>query len=100
MRNLMDQISAAQRDFVAQAPVVIPFPGPHYGVHIRRWGSGPEITIECDPGYCGIGATLSAREARGLGEALIRAAETIGAGRPAPTTERRENNGASSHDAR
>lgn len=77
MRNLMDQIVIAQRDFVAQAPEVIPFPGPHYGVHIRRWEGGPEITIECDPGYCGIGAALSAREARGLGEALIRAAETI-----------------------
>ena len=77
MRNLMDQIAIAQRNFVAQAKEVIPFPGPHYGVHIRRWESGPEITIECDPGYCGIGATLSAREARGLGEALIRAAETI-----------------------
>jgi len=74
MRRLMDQIYEAQKSFVRQAPEVIPFPRPHYGVHVRMWGEHPGITIECDPGYAGIGVALTPDEARGLGEALIRAA--------------------------
>jgi hypothetical protein len=61
----------------------IPFRGPHCGVHIRRWRdpyslsgwSDPAISVECDPGYCGLGAAMDPGEARRLGSALIRAAE-------------------------
>jgi hypothetical protein len=79
IRKLMDDLFQAQIEFVSQAPNIIPFKGPHYGVHIRIWNESPGITIECDPGYCGIGSSLSSDEARGLGEALIREANTADA---------------------
>jgi len=61
----------------------IPFKSPHCGVFIRRWKNTYEptgwspacISLECDPGYVGIGAALTAGEAYRLGDALLRAAK-------------------------
>lgn len=75
MRRLMDRIRDEQSRFVSYAPEVIGFRPPHHGVHVRLWDGTPGITIECDPGYAGIGAALDPLEALGLGQALIRAAE-------------------------
>lgn len=82
MREAMDIVHRAQKEFTeACGSDALPFKGPHCGVHIRRWKNGrgkypePAITIECDPGYCGIGAALTPSEARRLGAALLRAAD-------------------------
>lgn len=63
------------------ASEIVPFKGPHYGVHVRMWRSNEEgiadtaaISVECHPEYAGIGVGLTHSEAKGLGEALIRAA--------------------------
>lgn len=83
IRQAMDVIHRAQREQIRQhASKPISYRGPHYGVHVRRWRTvtgGWEdrltISIECDPGYCGIGAGLTSTEARGLAGALLRAAD-------------------------
>ncbi len=83
MRDAMDEVHREQQAFTEQyggAP--IDFGAPYCGVHLRKWRnnsqslwSKPLITIECDPGYAGIGATLEPGEARKLAQALLRAAE-------------------------
>lgn len=84
LRPAMDALASEWRAYVERyTRKPIHFPGPHCGVHIREWRapyddegwSEPSISIECDPGYCGIGAAMDPHEARRLGEALIRAAE-------------------------
>jgi len=81
MRTSMDAVHEAQADYTHQyASDPIPFQGPHHGVYVRRWKNAdgwgnPGISIECDPGYCGIGTALTPDEARGLAGALLRAAD-------------------------
>ena len=84
MRRVMDMVHEAQCEQIKNyCGPCIEFKGPHHGVHIRRWRnpngtwSEPMISIECDLGYCGIGSGLTAEEARGLGQALVRAAAAI-----------------------
>lgn len=75
MRDVMSKIHRLHLQYVADnAPEIVPFSGPHHGVHIRVWCQHAAITIECDPGYAGIGAGMTPAEAKGLGEALVRAA--------------------------
>lgn len=75
IRKTMDKMLKYQKIFVEQAPKIIPFKKPCCGVTIRMWNNVPGITIECDPGYCGIGGTLDSVQARMLGEALIEASK-------------------------
>ena len=83
LRSAMDQIRRIWAAYIHQyAGEPILFSGPRCGVHVRKWKNPHEptgwspasISLECDPGYCGIGAAMDPEEAHRLGEALIRAA--------------------------
>ena len=80
LRLAMDILDKEWKKYIriyADSPVA--FDGPHYGVHIRKWkdSNNLSISVEADPGYVGIGATLYASEARGFAKALLRAASKI-----------------------
>jgi len=87
--DCLDALFDLQQKWVS-ATAKIPFAGPRYGVHARRFpGGGIGVTMEAHPTYCGYGREMSPSCARGLGKALIRAADAAaeaGAARDAGPT--------------